>query len=187
MNDSRVRRATPGELTDTQLDLYRRITEGPRARGPQHFALTRPDGSLRGPFDAFLLQPALGAALQELGASIRFSGKLEARVREIAILSVAAHWQSAFEQAAHESVGRAVGLIDAELEALRRQDTMVLAADDRIIADAALQLARAGDLDDRLWGEAEKLVGRDGIFELTVIVGYYAMLALQLRTFRVEG
>ena len=44
--------------------LYDAITQGPRATGPQHFALTREDGALNGPFNAFLLSPGLGAALR---------------------------------------------------------------------------------------------------------------------------
>ena len=37
-----------------------RIAAGPRSQGPQLFPLTDDDGALRGPFNAFLLAPALG-------------------------------------------------------------------------------------------------------------------------------
>ena len=43
-----------------------------------------------------------------------------------------------------------------------------------------------GDLDDELWDEASAALGADGVFELTVLVGYYSTLALQLRVFRVD-
>ena len=72
------------------MALYERITTGPRASGPQHFPLTRADGSLTGPFDGFLLNPRLGEALQAVGAAIRYEGALTPRAREIAILTVAA-------------------------------------------------------------------------------------------------
>ena len=43
-----------------------------------------------------------------------------------------------------------------------------------------------GDVDDELWDEASRVLGAEVVFELTVLVGYYATLALQLRVFRVE-
>ena len=58
----RIRPLTPGELSPDQSALYAAITGGPRARGPQHFALTSDDGSLRGPFDVMLRSPAVGTA-----------------------------------------------------------------------------------------------------------------------------
>lgn len=63
----RIRPMPPADLDAEQRALYDAITGGPRASGPQHFALTSDDGALRGPFDAFLLSPAVGGALQGLG------------------------------------------------------------------------------------------------------------------------
>ena len=182
----RVHPFTPDALTAPQLDLYEAIAGGPRAEGPQHFALTRGDGSLRGPFNAFLLAPGMGGALQDVGAAIRYRGALTARAREIAILLVAAHWDSAFEREAHEAVGAAAGLTDAELAALRDGDVGVFGGDEGLVARVTAQLLD-GDLDDELWGEASVALGAEVVFELTVLVGYYATLALQLRVFRVPS
>ncbi|WP_433244324.1 hypothetical protein [Actinomadura nitritigenes] len=73
---------------------------------------------LLGPFNEFLLRPALGDALQRVGAAVRYAGSLGGRARETAVLVVAAHWDSAFERTAHEAVGRAAGLTGAELAAI---------------------------------------------------------------------
>lgn len=181
---SRVQAFTPEALSDEQRALYAAIAGGPRAQGPQHFPLTRPDGSLRGPFNALLLAPALGGALQDVGAAIRYRGALSDRAREIAILLVAAHWDSAFEREAHEAVGAAAGLSDAELGALRRGDAGVFAGDEGLVAAVTAQLL-GGDLDDELWDAASVALGEAVVFELTTLVGYYATLALQLRVFRV--
>ena len=180
----RVQPFEPGNLAPAQRELFDAIAGGPRAQGPQHFALTRPDGSLRGPFNAFLLAPELGGALQNVGAAIRYRGALTARAREIAILLVAAHWDSAFEREAHEAVGAASGLTHDELAALRDGDVTVFAGDEAIVAAVTVQLLE-GDLDDRLWSDASEALGAEVVFELTTLVGYYATLALQLRVFRV--
>ena len=183
---SRLPDLTPDELDPGQRALYDAITSGPRAQWPQHFALTRPDGSLTGPFNAFLLSPQVGVALQDLGAAIRYRTSLPDRLREIAILMVAAHWDSDFERQAHEAVGRAAGLTDAELEAIREAGP---AAYEEAREQATARLVGAmlaGDVDDATWRECVETVGAQSVFELTTLVGYYSTLALQLRVFRVD-
>ena len=93
----RLPRLAPEALTGDQRALYDAITSGPRAQGPQHFALAAQDGTLNGPFNALLYSPALGEALQEVGAAVRYRTGLTDRARELAILLVAARWHSAFE------------------------------------------------------------------------------------------
>ena len=56
------------------------------------------------------------------------------------ILIVASHWRSAFEREAHEAVGRAAGLGDAELAAIR--DGVAPELDDEH-ERAAVELCRA--------------------------------------------
>ena len=183
---SRVARLRPAELDAAQATLYDAIARGPRAQGPQHFALTGDEGELLGPFNALLLSPELGTTLQELGAAIRYRTALSPRMRELAILVVANHWGSAFERGAHESVGRAAGLTDADLAALR--DGGALDLDDPA-EGATVDLCRAlvtGDLSDEQWSHARDALAESTIFELTTLVGYYATLALQLRVFRAE-
>ncbi|WP_062524861.1 carboxymuconolactone decarboxylase family protein [Demequina rhizosphaerae] len=180
----RIPDLVPERLSADGRALYDSIASGPRAAGPQHFALTNPDGSLRGPFNAMLLAPGLGAALQDLGAAIRYRGTLTDRSREIAILLVAARWDSAFEREAHEAVGRATGLADDELAALRREDAAAFAGVEGAVARATVALLD-GDLDDAAWADAEEALGAAGVLELSTLVGYYATLALQLRVFRV--
>lgn len=183
---ARITTRPPATLTAEELALYEEISGGPRSSGPQHFPLTNPDGSLRGPFNAMLLSPPLGSALQSLGARIRYRGALTDRAREIAVLVVAAHWDCEFERASHEAVARAIGLTEDQLRAIRAGDSDALEDEDRLIARVASQLA-GGNLDDDLWADAVAALGPERIFELTTLVGYYAMLALQLRVFRVES
>lgn len=182
---ARVTPLPPEALSDEQAALYGAITGGPRAQGPQHFALTAPDGSLRGPFDLMLRSPAVGGAQQELGAAIRYRTRFTDRGRELAILLVAAHWDSAFERDAHEPIARALGFGADELAAIRALDVTGFDDDERVIGDAVLALLE-GDLSDEQWHAASAALGVDGVFELTALVGYYSTLALQLRVFRVQ-
>lgn len=184
---TRLPKFEPSALDVEQRSLYDAIAGGRRAQGPQLFRLADADGRLEGPFNAFLLQPRLGSALQALGASVRYDTGLDDRCREIAILIVAAHWRSDFEWHAHEAVGRAAGLGDAELAALREGRHAELAGRESVVARTAAALVTRGDLDDAEYGEAVGHLGPAGLFELLTLVGYYATLALQLRVFRVPA
>ncbi|MFF3410502.1 carboxymuconolactone decarboxylase family protein [Streptomyces sp. NPDC002742] len=184
---TRLPRLTPGELDLGQRPLYDAITGGPRAGGPQLFALTDAEGGLNGPFNAMLFAPGVGAALQELGSAIRYRTSLSGRIRELAILVVAARWDSAFERYAHEPIGRAAGLTDAEIAAVSAGTPPDLADPSEAAAlELVRVLAATGDADDTVFERAVSLNGIEAVVELTTLVGYYATLALQLRVFRVE-
>ena len=184
---ARIPKLEPSSLDGEQRSLYDAIAGGRRAQGPQLFRLADDEGRLEGPFNAFLLQPRLGSALQALGSSVRYDTGLDDRCREIAILVVAAHWRSDFEWYAHEAVGRSAGLGDAELAALRDGRHAALAGREAVVARTAAALVTRGDLDDAEYREAVDQVGTAGLFELLTLVGYYATLALQLRVFRVPA
>ncbi|WP_433360515.1 carboxymuconolactone decarboxylase family protein [Actinoplanes sp. CA-142083] len=175
----------PGDLSPAQLSVYEAIAGGPRANGP--FALVDENGALHGPFNAMLLQPELGAALQALGGAIRYRTALDARAREIATLTVARAWDSAFERHAHEAVARSIGMSEAEVTALRTGEASVFTDPrERLIFDLSTALAARQDLTDDEYAAAVGVLGQPAVFELTTLVGYYATLALQLRVFRVQ-
>ncbi len=105
----------PGELTPAQKAVYDHIARGARTRNPQVFALTDEDGRLNGPFNAMLLAPAVGDALQALGTALRYRSSLSGSFREMAVLDTATHWDSAFLRQAHEALVRAAGLAEEEV------------------------------------------------------------------------
>jgi 4-carboxymuconolactone decarboxylase len=183
----RLAKLSPGELTEHQRELYASIVAGPRGAGRQPFRLVDSDGALVGPFNAMLLQPAVGAALQALGAAIRYQGELPSRARELAILVLAAHWASEFERRSHETAGRLAGLREEELAAIHDAQQPGLADPaERAVVRAAWALVRAGDLDEQEYAEAVAQLGPAGLFELSTLVGYYSTLALQRRVFRAD-
>jgi 4-carboxymuconolactone decarboxylase len=176
----------PDELDDAQRALYEKIAGGLRAGGP--FAMTDAQGGLTGPFNAMLYAPAIGDALQALGAAIRYGTALPDRLRELVILAVAAHWDCGFEVYAHEAVGRRVGLTEDELAAVRSgADPGLTDPVERAGLAVAGALMERGDLDDAEYADAVAGLGRPALVELSTLVGYYGTLALQLRIFRVSA
>jgi 4-carboxymuconolactone decarboxylase len=176
------------EMTTDQLALYRDILGGPRGQGPRAVALATGAGGLAGPFNAMLYAPAVGHALQELGVAIRFRTELTPRIREMAILVVAQHWDSGYERAAHEPIGREAGLAEPEIKALRDgTDPGFLDPAENVAYSVVRSLTSRGDLDDKEYAEAKAVLGEQALVELSTLVGYYATLALQMRIFRVPA
>ena len=177
------------EMTTEQRDLYREILGGPRGQGPRAVQLSSGAGGLAGPFNAMLYAPAVGHALQELGAAIRFRTELAPRIRELAILMVAQAWDSEYERASHEPIGREAGLTEPEIEALRAGADPGFADKQEQVAYSVLRALTGpvADLDDEEYDTAATVLGEQALVEVSALVGYYATLALQLRIFRVPG
>jgi len=177
------------EMTAEQLDLYREILCGPRGQGPRAVALSSGAGGLAGPFNAMLYAPPVGHALQELGAAIRFRTRLAPRVREMAILMVAQAWDSGYERASHEPIGREAGLAEPEIEALRVGADPGFTDKQEQVAYSVVRALTGpdADLDDQEYDTAVAVLGEQALVELSALVGYYATLALQMRIFRVPA
>jgi 4-carboxymuconolactone decarboxylase len=177
------------EMTGEQRDLYREILRGPRGQGPRTVLLASGAGGLAGPFNAMLYAPTVGHALQGLGVAIRFRTQLSPRIREMAILVVAQTWDSAYERASHEPIGRDAGLTDEEIEALRTGADPGFAEKAEQVAYTVVRALTSpdADLDDEQYDTAISVLGQQALVELSSLVGYYATLALQLRIFRVPA
>jgi len=176
---------SPDQLDGAQAELYAAITGGPRAADRGRSPIVDDQGRLLGPFNAMLYNPALGDPMQSLGASIRYRTSLDAATREVAILAVAATLDSSFEWFAHERLARAAGVSEetiSRIAAGREPD-----GDAAVPYRAARELILNGDLSDAGFAEVQNRFGQTGCVELVVLVGYYRMLALMLRTFRVPA
>ncbi|WP_368680769.1 carboxymuconolactone decarboxylase family protein (plasmid) [Rhodococcus opacus] len=181
----RKKRTLPDQMSQAQFALYEKIALGTRA-AESAFPLVDEKGALTGPFDAMLLIPEIGDALQAVGSAIRFSGHLTDRAREIAILLVAHHHGSAFEVFAHEAVGRRIGLTDSDLADLSECRAPHSADEyERAVSTTVNYLLRHADLDDDSYISAVEHLGEDLLFEINALVGYYSLLAVQIKIFGV--
>jgi alkylhydroperoxidase family enzyme len=182
----RVPRLRPDQLTDEQRRLYDELVHGPRGQGRQFFELTDADGVLAGPFNAMLASPRVGTAVQRLGAALRYQAGLPGQVRELVILVVAARLGSAFEWHAHEPVARHCGVADEVIAALRDGNPPGLTDQAlRAAYDLAGALLSGEDVPDDRYEAIAAVLGVPGVFEVSAIVGYYWLLAAQMRLFRV--
>ncbi|HVT67478.1 MAG TPA: carboxymuconolactone decarboxylase family protein [Trebonia sp.] len=174
----------PDEMTEEQLALYKLFATGKRAAPGTPFSLVDDTGRLQGPPACWVLAPPFGRALEQLGGAVRYDRTLPARANEIAILMVAHHHRSPFELHAHTLAGTAAGLSQQDLDALAAGQPPELATEpERVIYAVTRRILDAGTLDDDEYAEAVSVLGTAGLLELTTIIGWYNMLAVQLSVF----
>ncbi len=173
----------PEAMDPDQSGLYERLLADPRRGGPDALLVRDGGGGLAGPFNAFLLDPAVGDLLQQTGNALRFSLELTPRIREIVILTVATVRGSAFEWKAHAWIARSVGLTAGELEGLSSGHGVFEDASEVLAERVAHALVTERRIDDQLYREATRGLGERSVFDITALVGYYDLLAMQLEVF----
>lgn len=175
----------PAELDADRKRTYEAITGGPRAADAAELRPGDDRGRLKGPFNAMLFNPALGLVLQSVGAALRVETSLSTRLRELAILTVAAERHSDYEWFVHERLARAAGFSDDELATLRAgREPSTLPPTERLARAVVLELDTARDLNEEVLRRALATFGEIGLVELVYLVGYYQLLALGMQVFR---
>jgi 4-carboxymuconolactone decarboxylase len=181
---SRLTLLTPETMNADQAKVYETITAGDDAS----ISLKNPDGSLVGPFNMMTMSPKVGDRLRRLGGALLYASPFSARARELVILAVAAHYESAFERSAHEQIGRASGLTDEEMTAVAAKAPLQLSdpVEACLLTTSRLLLANE-DLADAEYNAAKEVIGEQAMVDLVTLVGFYSLTAIQLRVFRVPG
>ncbi len=184
MTEPRTPRLKPEEMSPRQRELHEFFTSGPRADPASPFRLFDDEGYLTGPPAAWVLSPEIGHALSAFGYEMRWGIHTSGKTREAVILAVAHAEASPFELFAHEPAGREVGFTEEDLAALRAGRAPEGSTEETRIAHAlALELIAHRALSDESFENAVAVLGRDVVFEIVTLVGYYQLVALTLSTF----
>ncbi len=131
-----------------------------------------------------------GAALphfMRLGNAILFKGNLDPELREIAILRVGHLLGASYEVHQHNIVARNIGLDEARIAAVEHgEDETVFSELENLtirFTDEVIASVRASDA---TWNALSARLDSGQIAELTLAVGFYAMVAVFLENFEVE-
>jgi 4-carboxymuconolactone decarboxylase len=132
--------------------------------------------------------PSLMAETLRLGEAILTRTELDPDLRELAILRAAKLTGTEYEWVQHVPIGKAVGISDAQIEALARDDVDDNAFDTRAslvlrVVDAAI---RDGQPPAELVEQAAAELGPAKLIELLLTVGYYNMLGYLMRGVRLD-
>jgi 4-carboxymuconolactone decarboxylase len=143
-----------------------------------------PDGTpflRRGPQHLYLYSPAVADTMGRLMSSVREQGVLGDRLTEIAILVTAREISHQFIWSAHEPAARRSGVEPAIIDAIKyNRDVAGLGEKETVIIRFARQLIREKKVSPNLFAKSVELLGRQGVVELTAIMGSYVGTALML-------
>jgi 4-carboxymuconolactone decarboxylase len=145
---------------------------------------------VRGPFIPMLRSPEMLDRAQRLGEYLRFRSVVPRKLRELAILATARHWQQTYEWHAHVSNGLEAGLSEQSIDTLASAtvaldwDHSDLPADEATVLRFVRELHRQHATSDAVYAQTKALLGEDGVVELCGICGYYAMLAMVMNVAR---
>ena len=161
----------PKKYTAEQTKAAKAIVSGPR-------------GEVRGPFLMLMHNPKALEAVQQMGAFLRFGGKLDGRLRELVILTTGRIWTAQYEWYAHAPIAIKEGLDPKIVEAIaEKKRPRFKNADERIVYNFATELHTKRKVSQKTFDAAKKLLGNDGVVELVVLCGHYSTISMVLNGF----
>jgi 4-carboxymuconolactone decarboxylase len=162
------------DMSDEQKRVYEEIVSGPR-------------GAVRGPLSVWLTRPGLADQAQSLGRYARFDTLLPPRLSELAIITTARIWGSAYEWFAHSGIALEAGIDEEFVEALRQGK--IPKFDDsqqKAVFEFAVTLhVKRRVLDDQ-FNHVVDQIGKDAVVDLVGILGYYTLISMTLNVFEVQ-
>ncbi|RZQ64592.1 carboxymuconolactone decarboxylase family protein [Amycolatopsis suaedae] len=178
----------PEALDQAQRALYDRL-QATRVRdaGRAAYTASLPDGRLVGPFNVMLRVPRIAGPLLEWAQAITRSGIPE-DVREVVILTVAAHWRAEYALYAHTAAAERAGVSEAVIAALRQGEApRGLRAEADVAHRVAVALVRDHDVPDDLYQEAAAAFGTETLVALVNLIGQYLNTSALLTCFQVPA
>jgi 4-carboxymuconolactone decarboxylase len=126
---------------------------------------------------------------------LRFGGailgrlELDPKLRELAILQVAARAEAEYEWVQHVAIGRRVGLTDEQIAAVERNDiddSPALSELERAVLVFASEVVAGPRVSDATFAAVRQRLSPREIVELLLTVGNYLMLARVMTTLELE-
>eukprot|EP00322_Chrysochromulina_rotalis_P015303 CAMPEP_0115829360 /NCGR_PEP_ID=MMETSP0287-20121206/1057_1 /TAXON_ID=412157 /ORGANISM="Chrysochromulina rotalis, Strain UIO044" /LENGTH=216 /DNA_ID=CAMNT_0003282621 /DNA_START=20 /DNA_END=670 /DNA_ORIENTATION=+ len=181
----------PPKLDEAQQELFDNIVNT-RIKVVGKEALFDERGGLRGPWNPEVASPALGQHLERLATAVRTSNSLEARLYEVAILVVGAHWQAQFEWYAHEKIARKAGVAEAAFPLIKagapaEQLRGILQDDEVAVYKLARELLELKRVSSGTYYETRRALGDDDrkMADLSMTMGCYSAVSTMLNMFEV--
>ncbi len=161
-------------LTEEQKAVAAKIVSGPR-------------GEVRGPFRVLMHSPELADAVQTMGAYVRFNAELPWKLRELAILVTARHWNCSYEWFAHEKEAQKAELDQGIIDAIRiREKPNFTEEAEEEIWNFCTEYYANTKVSDATFQKIIDRHGKRGAVDLAGLLGHYNAIAATLNIFQVE-
>ena len=143
-------------------------------------------GRILGPYKIWIHSPTVASGMEHIGTFLNKRSSLSTREVEIGILVIAQHWDGEYVKQAHIKAGKAAGLTQEQIDdILAGRDPKLADAHEQTVYRFARALASKSKISDAEFAEIEKAIGREGIAEVLVLLGYYTSVALGMKVHEV--
>jgi 4-carboxymuconolactone decarboxylase len=142
---------------------------------------------LSGPFEPMMYSPEVMTSARATGDYLRYHSAIGNTLSELVILITAREWSQDYEWHAHQPIALKAGISKDIVDAIsdgRRPAAM--SADEQIVYDFTTELQKSRRLSDATFNRAEQRFGKQGVVDMTGIIGYYTFLAMQLNMARYQ-
>ena len=169
---NRLLELPPGKLTAEQNAVFSQLVAG--------------RGRILGPYKIWIHSPTVASGMEHIGTFLNKKSSLSTREVEIVILVIAQHWDANYVRTAHVKAGKAAGLSQETIDAvLAGRDPKLTDPHERAVHRFAAALVGGAKLSDNEFAEIEKVLGRAGIAEVLVLLGYYTSVSLGMKVHEV--
>ncbi len=177
---SRLKPLGPEEMNEEQRQYHERILTRPIFRD------LAKDSPLEGPYNAWIRSPDLLRVLLPYALYVREEGELDARLVELAIITVGRIWSAEFAFAVHAEYAAKAGIDPEIVEAIRRNEEPEFKKDDEAaVYRFAKELTSVYRVGDETYQAALERIGEQGLVQLIALMGMYVMVSMTLNAFEV--
>ena len=143
-------------------------------------------GRLLGPYKIWIHSPRLAEGMETVGTFLNKQGSLSEKEVEIGVLLISDHWDADYVRNAHIDLGRKAGLTDREIaDILAGKDPKFADPHNDAVYKFAKSLSGGGKMTDDEFNAVEKVLGREGVAEVLVLLGYYTSVSLGMKVHQV--
>lgn len=138
---------------------------------------------------ALVNSPKAARAFSGLGGFIRYGSKLDARLRELAILQVGWLARSPYEWSHHVKIGHDFGVSDDDIQALIDDTAGKKVALDALTLDvlkAAREIADGGAMTAGTFASLQTVLGNEQVVDLTITISFYCAVVRVLATLQID-
>lgn len=150
-------------------------------------AIVKSRGAVQGPFKMFMHCPPLAERVMQLGAYVRFEGKLDKRVRVLAAMTAAREFDAVYVWGAQTGQARRLGVPEATITAIRDKHSRGIPAEDAQIVEFTRDLVHKHRVDAASMKALQQRFGNEQFIELTGTIGYFSMLAMTVNACELEA
>ena len=137
-----------------------------------------PGGIGTGPMSILKNSPEMAKRSRPLFNYVRNESTVPKKLRELGMLLTARAMNCAYIWHAHFEYGRAEGLSDTLLDAIRNNQPLPpVPSDEAIVIAYSNELLNHKNVTTETFNTLLNLLGRRGLVELTTLLGFYTMLA----------